>query len=268
MRTADAIRIFYISQKNLTPLLEETSCTFLLRLIITKTMAEVDCQEPSKGAFVCPSNLKKQMLNKKGLAEHSAKDFSVKHSFERVARERNTLLRCVKKFKANTRKAKLTKEMLTEKCEESRRLSSSFRASNFDFSLEDIEEQKKQMEYFEKLAKEAEKGEPNENLSSGEQAELDMIEVIPGVEVPLKGANENWDAINEGRLLVTPCSCCNTELTHMDSVELVICSDCWVFTPLAQNMDNLESMDQEDSTCSACIGVKAEDLFKWLADQA
>jgi hypothetical protein len=182
---------------------------------------------------------------------------------------------------------RLTRQLLTKKCAESRRHldggNERLRTSCFDFdlSLEDVEEQRSQFEHFEKLSTIADElATKSEGVSNGDEVRAEetaspeeseqegaMIEVVPGMMIPFRSSSETWAAIMEGRVIVTMCSNCSLELTCIDDVELVICADCWVFSPVDQNIGNLSLTDQENPSCSACIGVKTEDIFTWLGSK-
>jgi hypothetical protein len=178
--------------------------------------------------------------------------------------------------------------MLTQKCEESRRGFGTGSdgppnrtKSSFDIDLEDVDEQRRELEYFQNLnnSKEGElaaslEADSNEDevkaeetAAAPESSEKDgtMIEVAPGMKVPLRTAVETWHALLEGRITVTRCSNCYNELTCLDDADLVICVDCWVCSPVDQSTPNIQV--EGNTRCSACIGMKTEEVFEWLASQ-
>jgi hypothetical protein len=202
------------------------------------------------------------------------------------------------------------REMLNHKCEESRRRFSSVssmtldssifsineaeqvevamkpRNSTVDLGLFDVEEQRKQMEYYEEISRQSEElscedpawlADNDEPLvqqdAAGEEKESEveesmmMIEVAPGLKLPLRSSG-TWDAIMEGRITVTKCTCCGYELACIDDANLVVCGDCWVFSPVDQDMTSL-SMEAEDpkSRLSVGMGVRTEEIFEWLTNQ-
>jgi hypothetical protein len=95
----------------------------------------------------------------------------------------------------------------------------------------------------------------------------EIIEVAPGVEMPLISVDETWKAIMEGRITVTTCSCCTTELTCIDEAHLVVCADCWVFSPVDQAIAIATTIDQHrhQHGSSVAIGVKTEAILHWLS---
>jgi hypothetical protein len=206
------------------------------------------------------------------------------------------------------------REMLNHKCQESRRRFSSVSAltldssifsiveaeqvegatkprnSTVDLGLFDVEEQRKQMEYYEEISRQSEvlgcqdpawfedndEAPVQEEDASGEENEesevedsMMMIEVAPGLKLPLRSSGTcTWDAIMEGRITVTKCTCCGYELACIDDANLVVCGHCWVFSPVDQNMTSL-FMEVEDpkSRLSVGMGVRMEGIFEWLSDQ-
>jgi hypothetical protein len=57
----------------------------------------------------------------------------------------------------------------------------------------------------------------------------EMIDVSPGVRLPLRSSIATWQAIMHGNVVVTACYSCSSNLTSIADAELVICADCWVF---------------------------------------
>jgi hypothetical protein len=108
----------------------------------------------------------------------------------------------------------------------------------------------------------------------------DMIEVAPGISLPLRGAAETWEAILDGRITVSTCGCCQVPLHCTDAAELVICPDCWVVSPI--DTSAMESPTSSTGSCgsdgdddngflgrcsSIGLGVKAEDIIAWMEQQ-
>jgi hypothetical protein len=116
-----------------------------------------------------------------------------------------------------------------------------------------------------------------------------LIEVAPGVRMSLKTPEATWSAVLEGRITVTACTTCGCELTCADDAQVVICTDCWVFSPVDQSIITRTSISssewlQEESALSSLhspegrgdsistvgsidIGIKTEDIFEWLESQ-
>jgi hypothetical protein len=90
-----------------------------------------------------------------------------------------------------------------------------------------------------------------------------MIEVAPGVKLPLRGSAETWSAIEEGSVTVSMCVCCNMDLNCILDAQLVICPDCLCVSPVDQT--------EQDSTSSASmhrhgvgVGIKGEEILRWV----
>jgi hypothetical protein len=97
--------------------------------------------------------------------------------------------------------------------------------------------------------------------------QLDEIEVRPGVTLPLKGTFETWNAILEGRITVSQCCTCYTELTCVDDAGLVLCTDCWVFSPVDQNSASItmDPIELQKAKTSVGIGIQTDQIFEWLS---
>ena len=244
---------------------------------------------------------------------NAKRHLSVERSFEMVKEKRDSLLG----FMRDPSQAKIFKEkrestgntidlraLLTEKVEASRRsfnVAPPRATSDFNLDLEDIEEQRRQMEYFESLNKDSNQRLPEEVIPEEEEVipeeeevitadvqvapdeeevqrgdeipgdaqppdgkRESLIEVAPGIRIPLSSSEETWTAIMDGRVTVTKCQNCGNELTCIDESNLVICSDCWVFSPVEQDGANDPSPIIHSR---ASIGVKIENIFEWLASQ-
>jgi hypothetical protein len=162
--------------------------------------------------------------------------------------------------------------------------SSSFysRASHIDTSLFDVDEQRKELEFFEEQQKqrvglvgldhqEYDRDESEQDNSNSEELDNegeDMIEVTPGVNMPLRRSFETWQAIMDGRVIVTKCYSCTSELGCIDDAELVICADCWVFNPIDQNIASVSRERDQTSRVvrGVGIGVKLEDIVEWMSN--
>ena len=87
--------------------------------------------------------------------------------------------------------------------------------------------------------------------------EYDIIEVAPGISLPLKGSNETLEAIYDGRVTIARCCCCRLHLHCIDVADLVICPDCYVLSPIdisdsiAQN--SYVDGDGGNSTCAVVV---------------
>ena len=148
----------------------------------------------------------------------------------------------------------------------------------------------------------------SEPPSSDIVAEEDVVifEVAPGIRMSLKSIEDTWSAVMEGRITVTACTSCQCELTCSDDAEVVVCTDCWVFSPVDQTESNMEATattsdsantssmvsnafenikpeeqekpygdedgrngdnDNVEMIGSIDVGIKAETIFEWLECQ-
>jgi hypothetical protein len=109
--------------------------------------------------------------------------------------------------------------------------------------------------------------------SQDSDADDNMIQVGPDLCLPLKSSAETWKAIVEGRITVIHCWNCSNELGCADDVDLVLCADCWTFSPVDQNnLATTASFEparslQRRSLRSVGIGVKPEDILASLESQ-
>jgi hypothetical protein len=103
----------------------------------------------------------------------------------------------------------------------------------------------------------------NNSCLEGEEdyTQDEMIDVAPGVTLPLRRSAETWKAIMDGRVIVTPCFCCTQDLTCIEDAELLACSDCWVFSPIEQ-----PNQQHGRRSSGVCIGVRAEDIMEWIQE--
>eukprot|EP00339_Tiarina_fusa_P005505 CAMPEP_0117032204 /NCGR_PEP_ID=MMETSP0472-20121206/23094_1 /TAXON_ID=693140 ORGANISM="Tiarina fusus, Strain LIS" /NCGR_SAMPLE_ID=MMETSP0472 /ASSEMBLY_ACC=CAM_ASM_000603 /LENGTH=503 /DNA_ID=CAMNT_0004740759 /DNA_START=21 /DNA_END=1532 /DNA_ORIENTATION=+ len=136
------------------------------------------------------------------------------------------------------------------------------------------------------------------------EEELLVIEVAPGIRMSLKTPEDTWRAVLDGRITVTTCTSCACELTVADDAEVVVCTDCWVFSPVDQSLSTSgggattappttmsslreEGEEEEESGTShrslldgphrrsdsvqtigsIDVGIKAETIFEWLEAQ-
>jgi hypothetical protein len=136
------------------------------------------------------------------------------------------------------------------------------RTSEFDMSAIDYDLQKEEMEKFEQQ---------KQGRSDGDDENL--IEVSPGYCLPLHGSKDTWKAIMAGKIIITRCTCCEEDLTCVEDVQLVICCDCWVFSPVDQSIAGilLEETDEEwftrNESSGVGLGVKANDIVEWINSQ-
>ena len=166
---------------------------------------------------------------------------------------------------------------------------SSFSTFSYDPAL-DVEDQKlpskhqKATRYDEEKQKQLDrvykKESTNEVIDDLEDVKLpmegsgeSMMEVAPGISVPLRGSHETWEAIKDGRVTVTTCCACQLELHCIEDAEMVICPDCWIVSPVDQMVGGIP-LEEEDSDYNAGqkkssshgvgLGVKPTDVVEWL----
>lgn len=63
---------------------------------------------------------------------------------------------------------------------------------------------------------------------------LPEIEVAPGVYKELRGSKETIHAVEQGYAVTTSCFCCGDKLKCLPDVEMIICPDCRIVSPLDQ----------------------------------
>jgi hypothetical protein len=97
------------------------------------------------------------------------------------------------------------------------------------------------------------------------ESEQEIIDLAPGVQLPLINSFNTWQAIREGRILVTQCYCCLLDLTCMEDADYLACADCWVFSPIDHQKCGLVGDNYGGG--GVCIGVKTEDINTWLLQQ-
>jgi hypothetical protein len=85
------------------------------------------------------------------------------------------------------------------------------------------------------------------------------IEISPGVQVHLRGADETWEAIEHDYYMPTECICCESTIFCIRDADYVLCPDCRVVSRL------------EDSSSRGIggvgLGFKYEDLARWQIDR-
>ena len=105
----------------------------------------------------------------------------------------------------------------------------------------------------------------NESSSS-----LQLLEVLPGISLPLKPLQETWVGIRQGKINISTCISCQEELTFVDDLRLVVCGDCWTINPIDKlpgNNNNNEEEEEEtfDPTKDFVgLGVKNSDIVAWM----
>jgi hypothetical protein len=84
------------------------------------------------------------------------------------------------------------------------------------------------------------------------------IEISPGVQVRLRGADETWKAIEHDYYMPSECICCESTIFCIQDADYVLCPDCRVVSRL------------EDSSSRGMggvgLGFKYEELARWQDD--
>lgn len=83
-----------------------------------------------------------------------------------------------------------------------------------------------------------------------------MIQVAPGVKVPLRGSEETWEAINED--FYVPCICigCQTTLCVIQDAAYLLCPSCRTISPM-------EGHFVDHTLAGVGMGFRLEELMRW-----
>jgi hypothetical protein len=84
---------------------------------------------------------------------------------------------------------------------------------------------------------------------------LPTIEISPGVEVRLRGADETWKAIENDYYMPAECICCESTIFCIQDADYVLCPDCRVVS----RMEGLSSRGMG----GVGLGFKYEALARW-----
>lgn len=106
------------------------------------------------------------------------------------------------------------------------------------------------------------------NTTLAEDGE-ERIEVGPGEFLPLYGPCHTFQALVTGNILVTKCLTCLENLMVQPNGDLVICSDCWILSPVITfGSDGGELFNEDRPPASVGMGVKANEVKQWLETKA
>jgi hypothetical protein len=95
-----------------------------------------------------------------------------------------------------------------------------------------------------------------------------QIEVTPGVFMPIRGYSETWQAIKQNCTTTTLCSGCKEELHVIEDASHFVCPDCWMITPMNQNIGEIAlEFDGESDSHGVGLAVKAEEVLNWVKEQ-
>jgi hypothetical protein len=88
-----------------------------------------------------------------------------------------------------------------------------------------------------------------------------MIPVLPGVELPLCGATETWQAMESGWYTQCTCPCCNLAMLCVDTAEFVVCPECRVVSPVQGCCDVVETTSKRvESSRIVGLGLRHDML--------
>jgi hypothetical protein len=86
------------------------------------------------------------------------------------------------------------------------------------------------------------------------------IEIMPGLRVPLRGAEETWKCIEQDFFLPVTCFACTTELCCIQDASYVLCPVCRVVGPIDAGDGDF------GSTMGVGLGFRFDDLFQWQSE--
>lgn len=141
--------------------------------------------------------------------------------------------------------------------------------SDFDMDQVDVEMQFREMRRLEEIKEQEQrkasqekewenKTEPVAAAAATARGLDDKIEVSPGEFLPLFGSNKTFESFVSGQFCVAKCFECMQDMMIAASVDLVICKDCWVLSPVGSNNNSGRP------PASVGIGVKSEEMKQWL----
>jgi hypothetical protein len=107
-------------------------------------------------------------------------------------------------------------------------------------------------------------GNDHQHQEGQEEQGCIMIEVTPGVKLPLRGSAETWRAIEEGSVTVAMCSCCKIDLNCVVDAQIVICPDCFVLSPVDQTEQGAADSSTSMHRRGVGVGIKAEEIRRWV----
>ena len=100
---------------------------------------------------------------------------------------------------------------------------------------------------------------PQELFSVSENGSK-TIEIMPGLRVPLRGAEETWNCIEQDFFLPVTCFACTTELCCIQDASYVLCPACRVVGPMDAGTSAF------GSTMGVGLGFSFDDLFQWQSE--
>jgi hypothetical protein len=97
-------------------------------------------------------------------------------------------------------------------------------------------------------------------LSSMSDNTSTTIEIMPGICVLLRGADETWNCIKQDFFLPVTCFGCTAELCCIQDASYVLCPVCRVVGPMDMGAGDL------GSTVGVGLGFSFDDLFQWQSE--
>jgi hypothetical protein len=86
------------------------------------------------------------------------------------------------------------------------------------------------------------------------------IEIMPGLRVPLRGAEETWNCIEQDFFSPVTCFGCSIELCCIQDASYVLCPVCRVVGPMDTGAGDF------GSTVGVGLGFSFDDLFQWQSE--
>lgn len=74
---------------------------------------------------------------------------------------------------------------------------------------------------------------PVSGQSGNHQLPLPQVEICPGMFIPLRGSEETWRALKNGKTESVDCFCCQVKLLCVVDAKYVLCPECRVVSPAA-----------------------------------
>ena len=93
-----------------------------------------------------------------------------------------------------------------------------------------------------------------------------LVEVSPGVSLPLHGTNETLKALREGKLARSHCFVCDTDIYCVRSANFVLCPCCRVVWPMgtcSSDQPTGNSGSEYSSIGGVGLGITSEELREW-----
>jgi hypothetical protein len=104
---------------------------------------------------------------------------------------------------------------------------------------------------------------------NNEEEIVEHIEIASGELLPLQGSINTFQALMNGSFSVTECLGCSRELMVCQTADLVVCSDCWLFSPVTKYGPDGEELSEElvGPPTSVGMGVTSEEVKLWFENE-